>query len=91
MNGKGGVSSQGSPDEAKNTFTIGSTYAQTSSGIPRFDFNNLSANTAHGPALDGRNIPHLVAPGCYVDSTVINSYSTLCGTSMASQIGRAHV
>jgi len=84
MNGDGGVSSQGSPDEAKNTFTIGSTYAQTSSGIPRFDFNNLSANTAHGPALDGRTIPHLVAPGCYVDSTVINSHSTLCGTSMAS-------
>lgn len=84
MNGYGGISSQGSPDEAKNVFTIGSTYAQTSSGIPRIDFNNLSANTAHGPALDGRNIPHLVAPGCYVDSSIINGYSTLCGTSMAS-------
>ena len=41
--------------------------------------------TAHGPCLDGRKIPHLVAPGCYVDSTLPNATHGLkCGTSMAS-------
>ena len=84
MNGDGGVSTQGTPDEAKNAFTIGSTQMQNLSGTQILTIDNLSSNTAHGPALDGRQIPHLVAPGCYVDSTVINSYSMLCGTSMAS-------
>jgi len=84
MNGYGGISSQGTPDEAKNSFTIGSTQMQNSSGTQNLAINNLSSNTAHGPALDGRLIPHLVAPGCYVDSTLIDSYGMLCGTSMAS-------
>jgi len=87
MNGYGGVSSQGSPDEAKNIFTIGSTKAQNSSGSQNLAINDLSSNTAHGPARDGRKIPHMVAPGCNVDSTVpTNSYgvSGWCGTSMAS-------
>jgi subtilisin family serine protease len=85
MNGYGGVSSQGTPDEAKNLFNIGSTKMQTGGGAQILDINDLSANSAHGPALDGRTIPHLVAPGCSVDSTVTgNNYSLLCGTSMAS-------
>ena len=85
MNGNGGTSSQGAPDEAKNTFTVGSTVMQNSGGTQYTNINDLSNNTAHGPALDGRTIPHLVAPGCYVDSTIYGgSYSLMCGTSMAS-------
>lgn len=85
MNGNGGTSSQGSPDEGKNIFTIGSTKMQTSSGSQDLAINDVSSNSAHGPALDGRKIPHMVAPGCYVDSTVpTNSYDTMCGTSMSS-------
>lgn len=85
MNGDGGVSSQGTPDEAKNIFTIGSTKMQNSGGSQNLAINDISANSAHGPALDGRKIPHMVAPGCYVDSTVpTNSYGLNCGTSMAS-------
>ncbi len=85
MNGYGGVSTQGTPDEAKNIFTIGSTKMQNSNGSQILAINDLSNNTAHGPALDGRKIPHMVAPGCYVDSTVpTNAYGTMCGTSMAS-------
>ncbi|HUU82075.1 MAG TPA: S8 family serine peptidase [Phycisphaerae bacterium] len=85
MNGYGGTSSQGSPDEAKNIFNIGSTKMQTSGGAQILDIDDLSSNTAHGPALDGRTIPHMVAPGCYVDSTTSSSsYTTMCGTSMAS-------
>ncbi|MCH7884951.1 MAG: S8 family serine peptidase [Planctomycetes bacterium] len=90
MNGCGGTSTQGAPDEAKNIFTIGSTNMQTGStpncfGCPGIlGINDLSCNTAHGPALDGRTIPHMVAPGCYVDSSIRNSAHGLkCGTSMA--------
>lgn len=86
MNGYGRISTQGTPDEAKNIFSVGSTVMQNFNGSQNLNINNLSANSAHGPALDGRNLPHMVAPGCYVDST---NYSTpphrlLCGTSMAS-------
>jgi hypothetical protein len=85
MNGYGGTSTQGTPDEAKNTFTIGSTVMQYSTGTQNLNINNISSNSAHGPALDERIIPHLVAPGCYVDSTTTGSnYSLMCGTSMAS-------
>ena len=86
MNGNGGTSSQGTPDEAKNLFNIGSTKAQNSGGSQILDIDDLSANTAHGPALDGRTIPHMVAPGCSVDSsdTLGGGYGLKCGTSMAS-------
>ncbi|UXI69850.1 S8 family serine peptidase [Tahibacter amnicola] len=85
MNGGGGTSTQGTPDEAKNTITIGSTKAQSSNGavIPQFD--DVSDNSGHGPALDGRRIPLLVTPGCSVDSAnSATGYGTMCGTSMAS-------
>jgi serine protease AprX len=87
MNGQGGTSTQGAPDEAKNTLTVGSTYMQLSSGEQMLNIGDLSWNTAHGPALDGRKIPHLVAPGWYVDSTSAGSDSSYLlrgGTSMAS-------
>lgn len=85
MNGGGGTSTQGTPDEAKNIFTIGSTKMQNSDGSQILAIDDLSSNTAHGPALDGRKIPHMVAPGCRVDSTRTgSSYALYCGTSMAS-------
>lgn len=86
MNGNGGTSSQGTPDEAKNIFNIGSTKGQNSgSGSQILAIDDVSSNSAHGPALDGRTIPHMVAPGCYVDSTITTStWGLNCGTSMAS-------
>jgi PKD repeat protein len=85
MNGGGGSQTQGTPDEAKNIFTIGSTKMQNGDGSQDPNINDLSANTAHGPCLDGRLIPHLVAPGCEVDSTTTGAgYTLMCGTSMAS-------
>jgi hypothetical protein len=85
MNGGGGISSQGTPDEAKNIFTIGSTWMQNSATIQNPNIDDVSANSAHGPALDGRAIPAMVAPGCDVDSTISSTgYGLLCGTSMAS-------
>jgi subtilisin family serine protease len=85
MNGYGGTSTQGTPDEAKNIFSVGSTSMQFATGAQNLEINNISSNSAHGPALDGRNIPHMVAPGCYVDSTYSGAgYGLMCGTSMAS-------
>ncbi len=83
MNGNGGTSSQGSPDEAKNIFTIGSTKMRGSSGSQDTNIDDISSNSAHGPCLDGRKIPHMVAPGCNVDSSVPGGHSLMCGTSMA--------
>lgn len=85
MNGNGGTQSQGTPDEAKNTFTIGSTKGQTSATVQLTAINDLSSNTAHGPALDGRRIPSMVAPGCSIDSAnSATGHGLMCGTSMAS-------
>ncbi len=85
MNGYGGTSTQGTPDEAKNILTVGSTFMQKADGSQDNRINDLSYNSAHGPTLDGRNIPHLVAPGLYVDSTIPGaSYGLSGGTSMAS-------
>lgn len=85
MNGYGGVSSQGSPDEAKNVFTIGSTKMQSSPTVQYAAIDDLSDNSGHGPARDGRSIPAMVAPGCDVDSSLsATGYGLACGTSMAS-------
>ncbi|TDR36324.1 subtilase family protein [Tahibacter aquaticus] len=86
MNGYGGTSSQGSPDEAKNVITVGSTWGETGPGVPdTARLNSLSTNSGHGPALDTRRIPHLVAPGCEIDSAInATGYGLDCGTSMAS-------
>ncbi|MEJ2211860.1 MAG: S8 family serine peptidase, partial [Anaerolineae bacterium] len=83
-NGHGGYQSQGSPDEAKNILSVGSTRMQRDDGSQIPEIDDLSANTAHGPALDGRTLPLMVAPGCSVDSTVRDGYDLACGTSMAS-------
>ncbi|MBY6204198.1 S8 family serine peptidase [Halomonas denitrificans] len=94
MNGNGdsggacAPSSLGSPDEAKNLFAVGSTRLQFSNGTQDLDFFSVSGNSAHGPACDGRQVPHIVAPGCRTDSTSTggSGYGLSCGTSMASPV-----
>lgn len=82
-------SSLGSPDEAKNLFAVGSTALQSSGGAQLNDIFRVSANSAHGPACDGRRVPHIVAPGCSTDSTSNagnTAHTRMCGTSMASPV-----
>ena len=98
MNGNGdssgacAPSSLGSPDEAKNLFAVGSTSLQTgaASGAQVANIFRVSPNSGHGPACDGRRVPHIVAPGCRTDSTTSSSNTahsvTECGTSMASPV-----
>ncbi len=84
-NGHGGVSTQGTPDEAKNAFTIGSTIMQDVFGQQYQNINDISWNSAHGPALDGRTIPHMVAPGCMAESSNVGGGHVMkCGTSIAA-------
>ena len=82
--------SHGSPDEAKNLFAVGSTALQSGSGAQLGNLFRISTNSAHGYACDGRQLPHIVAPGCSTDSTTSssdNSHSVnFCGTSMASPV-----
>jgi hypothetical protein len=89
-NGYGGTSTQGAPDEAKNIITVGSTWAINQfDEHPNPDIDSISDNSAHGPALDGRTLPLIVAPGCRVDSTYPDigeghQWHPVCGTSMAA-------
>ncbi len=95
MNGNGdsggacAPSSLGSPDEAKNLFAVGSTKL-LSGGNQLAAIFDISSNSGHGNACDGRRVPHIVAPGCSTDSTTSSSNtahsSTSCGTSMASPV-----
>ncbi len=95
MNGNGdrdiGIcqpSSLGSPDEAKNLFAVGSTRMLVG-GLQSTAIFDVSSNSAHGPACDGRQVPHIVAPGCSTDGptgTGNSSFGTMCGTSMAAPV-----
>src|SRR5690606_208300 len=67
-NGACAPASVGSPDEAKNLFAVGSTALQGGGGAQQSGIFNVSSNSAHGNACDGRRIPHIVAPGCSTDS-----------------------
>lgn len=78
MNGRGGKSTQGTPDEAKNIIGIGGSGNRQGPG-----HDDLCTCTAHGPALDGRLLPTLVAPGQKVMSTRATQ-GTLCGLSGTS-------
>ncbi|MBW3658829.1 MAG: S8 family serine peptidase, partial [Actinobacteria bacterium] len=75
MNGRGGESTQGAPDEAKNIIAVGGT-GSGRPGSPSGD--DLCTCTAHGPNLDGRRLVDLVAPGQIVAS-VRATQGTLCG------------
>jgi serine protease AprX len=92
-------SSLASPDEAKNLLAVGSTYLLDNAGNQLGRPFDVSYNSAHGNACDGRRVPHIVAPGCNTDSTVGSSDTAhshggdgnvtsrpagFCGTSMAS-------
>lgn len=84
-NGNGQLQSQGTPDDAKNIIAVGATQLQTTLGGQGPNMNDLASVTAHGPARDGRLLPHLVAPGCRVDGPIINGmFSYRCGTSFAA-------
>ena len=78
MNGSGGKSTQGSPDEAKNIIRVGGSGARDARTGAGPTVDDLCTCTAHGPALDGRILPDIVAPAENVMSTRA-AQGTLCG------------
>ncbi len=81
MNGRGGTSTQGTPDEAKNLIGVGGTGARNSRTATGPTLDDLCTCTAHGPALDGRLLPTIVAPAQNVMSTRA-AQGTLCGNAV---------
>jgi hypothetical protein len=82
MNGNGETSTQGTPDEGKNLIRVGATKNRLAGSI-----DDLCSCTAHGPALDGRMLPDLVAPGELIHSTNPGGHTGgngRTGTSFAS-------
>lgn len=80
MNGNGGTSTQGTPDEGKNLLRVGATKNYRAG-----DIDDLCTCTAHGPALDGRRLPDIVAPGQTIwSATPGGGHSSGTGTSFAS-------
>lgn len=78
MNGGGDTSTQGTPDEGKNLIRVGGTGLRNATGRTSPGVDDLCTCTAHGPALDGRLLPDVVAPAQLVMSTRATQ-GTLCG------------
>ena len=79
MNGSGGTSTQGSPDEAKNLLKVGGSGGRGTSTADGPGVDDLCTCTAHGPALDGRLLPDIVAPApsrheqlCILSGQILN-------------------
>jgi serine protease AprX len=80
MNGSGGTSTQGAPDEAKNIIAVGGSGSRGNAGP-----DDLCTCTAHGPNLDGRRLVDVVAPAQSVISTRATQ-GVLCGTAAGGGI-----
>jgi subtilisin family serine protease len=78
MNGSGGRSTQGSPDEGKNLIRVGGTKNLRAGSI-----KDLCTCSAHGPDLDGRHLVDVVAPGQTVASTANPATIALCLSPIA--------
>jgi hypothetical protein len=66
------------PEEAKNLITVGASdnYPRTGASI-----NGLADFSSRGPALDGRLLPNVTAPG--VETASWNSSDATCGTKVS--------
>ncbi len=57
----------GNPGEAKNAIVVGATLGfQSAGGMPADSRIGIAGMSARGPATDGRQLPHVVAPGVNV-------------------------
>jgi len=59
------------PKEAKNIIVVGNSLSRRSdmAGGLTGDIDSLRASSSRGPAVDGRLLPNVVAPGTYIIST----------------------
>lgn len=86
-NAGGGASTITGPKEAKNVIVVGNALNfRPGAGFP-FDGWGVNGSSSRGPALDGRILPNVVAPGTDVLSASVGTddqHVFMTGTSMAS-------
>lgn len=88
MNGSGGTSTQGSPDEGKNLLRVGGT---KNLRVADSGADELCTCSAHGPDLDGRRLVDVVAPGQAVISTKSSTaVPIVCGIPPTDPDGVLH-
>lgn len=68
------------PKEAKNLIVVGN--ALGARPIPQID--SVSASSSRGPALDGRTLPNVVAPGNSIASTMRVGGASYCAQPIAA-------
>ena len=74
------------PKEAKNPITVGNSLTFRPGGDID-DIRGIATSSSRGPALDGRLLPNVVAPGTNVSSAeagTADGYVLMTGTSMAA-------
>jgi subtilisin family serine protease len=76
-NAGGRPSSLTSPHEAKNAIVVGNSLtARPGAGFPSEDIRGIAGMSSRGPAVDGRTLPTVVAPGTYVPSALSRTADT---------------
>lgn len=73
-NAGSGASTMTEPKEAKNLITVGNSMNYPRTGT---DINGLASSSSRGPALDGRILPNIIAPG----SQTVSFRSTAAGAA----------
>lgn len=76
------------PHEGKNLIVVGNSLtSRPGAGFPSDNINGINGSSSRGPAVDGRILPNVVAPGTDVSSAqagTVNQHVLLTGTSMAA-------
>ncbi len=97
-NAGGGPSTLTPPHEAKNIIVVGNSLtSRPASGFPSEDINGINGSSSRGPAIDGRIMPTIVAPGTNVSSTwsetgsVANYGQPIAGTGTPDPMNPANL
>lgn len=83
----GGASTLTTPHEVKNPIVVGNSLTSRPSFFPSDNINGISGTSSRGPAVDGRIVPQVVAPGTNVSAAAtatLDQHVTKSGTSMAA-------
>lgn len=69
------------PKEAKNMITVGNSLNQRAGAI-----NSMSSTSSRGPAVDGRILPTIAAPGSQIAATRRVAGANQCGTAIGAGV-----
>lgn len=86
-NAGGAATTLTTPHEAKNPIVVGNSLTSRPGSFPSDDIRGIHGSSSRGPAVDGRIVPHVVAPGTEVsaaESGTLDDHTTWTGTSQAA-------